>query len=197
MQRMVLAVLVVSLSAGGRAEAQRPREIRPPSRWVINGHSVAAFGTTVGFVNGTEQLKTSTGLGGGVQVGYLITPRITAYAGLDLAKQPIDVTGLEGDFGLSYLEAGARMSFPMRGSKLLPYLGAWVGRRSLSARAEDFVTGESHDLAFSGLGAGMSGGMQYFVSPTLSLDGALSVGVGKFGNVKIDGQRIEGPSAHN
>lgn len=196
MQRMILTVLVASLAAG-TAQAQRPHTVRQPARWVINGHSLAAFGTSIGFEGGTEQLKTSLGMGGGVQVGYLVSPRLTAYAGVDIAKQPIDVTGLDGNFGLTYLEAGARLSFPVRGSKALPYVGAWVGHRSLSTTADDFVTGEQHDLSFAGMAAGVSGGLQYFVSPTISLDGALSLGVGKFGNVKVDGVHQPSPDAHN
>jgi hypothetical protein len=31
-----------------------------------------------------------------------------------------------------------------------------------------------------------------FVSPKLALDGGLSLGVGKLGNVKVDGQRQDG-----
>jgi hypothetical protein len=195
MQRMLVAVLVVSLGAVGSAQAQHPRPVHSPSRWVLNGHSVAALGTTVGLAGagGTGDLKTAAGLGGGVEVGYLITPRLTAYAGFELAKQGIDVAGLGGDFGLTHLEAGARLSFPVRGNKAMPYVGAWVGRRSLSTTVDNFNTGGTSDLSVSGLAAGVRGGMQYFVSPKLALDGGLSVGIGKMGNVKIDGQRLTVP----
>ena len=196
MQRMFLTVLVASLAAG-TAHAQRPHTVRQPARWVLNAHSVAAFGTSIGFDGGTGELKTSLGAGGGVQVGYMVTPRLTAYAGLDIAKQAIDVAGLGGDFGLTYLEAGARLSFPVRGSKALPYVGVWAGHRSLSTTVDDFDTGAQNDLSFSGMAGGVSGGLQYFVSPAISLDGALSVGVGKFGNVKVDGVRQPAPDAHN
>ena len=39
--------------------------------------------------------------------------------------------------------------------------------------------------------------MQYFVSPTLALDGGVSVGMGKFGNVKIDHQKQVMPEMNN
>jgi hypothetical protein len=187
MQRLILAVLALSLGFAGAAHAQRPQPVRPPSRWLIGGHSTAALGASVGDAFGS--INTSTGLGGGVEVGYLVTPRLVAYAGLDIAKQPINEAGLEGDFGLTHFEAGARFSFPMPRSKLLPYVGAWVGRRSLSTTVDDFVTGASSDLSMSGLAAGVSGGVQVFVSPKLALDGGVSVGVGKMGNVKVDGRR--------
>jgi hypothetical protein len=196
MQRIILAVLVASLGATGSAHAQRSHAVRQPARWVINGHSVAAFGTSVG-TGAFDDLKTSTGLGGGVQVGYMITPRLTAYAGFELAKQNIDVVGMDGNFGLSQLEAGARLSFPVHGSRVMPYVGAWVGRRSLSTTIDDFETGQQADLSLSGYAVGASGGVQYFVSPKLALDGALGIGMGKMGNVKVAGQAQQHPALDN
>lgn len=193
MQRALLVVLVASLGAG-TVQAQRPHPVRPPSRWVINGHSVAGLGTSVGPADGVGfSLKTSSGLGGGVEVGYMITPRLTAYAGYEIIKQSTDVVGLEGDFGLKHLEVGARLSFPARNSRMMPYLGGWVGRRSLASTLENFDTGQEADYSLSGLAAGLSGGVQYFVSPKLSLDGGLSVGLGKFGNERIDGRNTDAP----
>lgn len=191
MQRLVLAVLVASFGFTGSVYAQRPHPVaQPSSRWVINGHSTAALGTSVS--DQFDNLKTSSGLGAGIELGYRVTPRLLAYAGFDIAKQAIDVAGLDGNFGLTHLEAGARLSFPIPHSKVLPYLGAWVGWRSLSTTVDNFDTGVSSDLSFSGLALGGSGGMQLFLSPKLALDGGVSVGFGKLGNVKVDGQRQEG-----
>ena len=188
MQRLVLAVLAAALGLATPAHAQRPHAVRPPSsRWVINGHSTAALGTSVGDAGGS--INTSSGVGGGVEVGYLVTPRLLAYAGFDLAKQAIDVEGLEGDFGLTHLEAGARLSFPIARSKAMPYVGLWAGRRSLSTTVDNFVTGASSDLSMSGMALGASGGVQVFVSPKLALDGGVSVGIGRMGNIKVDGER--------
>jgi hypothetical protein len=187
MQRILIAVLALSLGLAGAAHAQRSQPVRQPSRWVIGGHSTAALGASVGDAFGS--INTSTGLGAGVEVGYLITPRLLAYAGLDIAKQPVNEVGLDGDFGLTHFEAGARFSFPMPRSKVMPYVGAWVGRRRLSTTVDDFDTGTSSDLSISGLAVGASGGVQMFVSPRLALDGGISLGIGRMGNVKVDGQR--------
>jgi hypothetical protein len=191
MQRFILAVFAASFVAATSAQAQRPHHVvRTSSRWVVNGHTTAALGT--GVTDNENSLNTSTGLGAGIEVGYRVTPRLLTYAGFDIAKQAIDEIGLDGNFGLTHLEAGARLSFPVARSKVLPYLGAWVGRRSLSTTMENFVTGETADLSFSGLAVGASGGMQVFVSPKLALDGGLSIGVGKLGTVKVDGDRQDG-----
>jgi len=197
MQRMLLAVLVASMGGAVTAQAQRPHTVKPPARWVINGHSVAALGTSVTPEAGGFELKTSSGFGGGVQVGYMITPRVTAYAGYEIVKQAVDITGLAGDFGLSHLEAGAHVSFPVRNSRVLPYVGGWVGMRRLTSTLEDFDTGEEADFSLSGLAAGLSGGMQYSLSPKVALNGSLSVGLGKFSKQKIDGQHTEIPSMSN
>ena len=196
MQRVLLAVLIASLGVG-TVQAQRPQAVRQPSRFVINGHSVAGLGTSVTPVGGGFELKTSSGFGGGVQVGYMITPRLTAYAGYEIIKQGADVAGLDGNFGLTHLEAGARLSFPVRSSRMTPYVGGWVGRRTLSSTLQDFETGQQADFSLSGLAAGVSGGVQYFVSPKISLDGGLSLGLGKFGNEKIDGQHTDIPTMKN
>ena len=66
---------------------------------------------------------------------------------------------------------------------------AAMRRRGLTTTVDDFVTGTSSDLSLSGLAAGASGGVQFFVSPSLALDGGVSLGVGKMGNVKVDGQK--------
>jgi Outer membrane protein beta-barrel domain len=192
MQRFILAVFAATFAFSAPAQAQRPRHraIQPSSRWVINGHTTAALGT--GVSDNENTLNTSTGLGAGIEVGYRVTPRLLTYAGVDIVKQPINEIGLDGDFGLTHIEAGARLSFPIRSSKMLPYLGAWVGHRSLSTTVDNFDTGESADLSFSGISVGASGGMQLFVSPKLALDGGLSLGVGKLGTVKVDGEQQAG-----
>ena len=187
MQRFILSALAL-IGFAVPANAQRPHAIgTPSSRWVINGHSTAALGTTIGDAQG--HITTSTGLGAGIEVGYRVTPRLLTYAGLDLAKQGIDVVGLTGDFALSHLEAGARLSFPVTRSKAVPYVGLWVGRRSLGSTREDLVTGTSSHLSMSGMAIGASGGVQLFMSPKLALDGGLSVGTGRLGTIKVDGQQ--------
>jgi len=196
MQRFILAVVAASFGLSGSAQAQRQQPVvRPSSRWVINGHSSMALGATV--TDAFNEVKTSSGLGAGIEIGYRVTPRLLAYAGFDINKQPVDAFDLEGDFGLTHLEAGARLSFPIQRSKFMPYVGGWVGRRSLSTTLDDFETGTSSDLSLAGMAAGASGGVQMFVSPKLALDGGLSIGVGKMGNIKLDGQSQATQSLEN
>ena len=196
MQRIILAVVAATLGLAGSAQAQHSQKpVMPSSRFVLNGHSIAALGTSVGDDFGS--IDTHGGLGAGVEVGYRITSRLLAYAGLDIAKQGINEVGLDGDFGLTHIEAGARLSFPITGSKLMPYVGGWVGRRSLTTTVEDFEAGIKSELSLSGLGAGATGGVQLFVSPSLALDGGVSLGFGKMGNVKVDGHKEDWGTPNN
>jgi hypothetical protein len=196
MQRIILAVVAATLGFAGSASAQHSQQpVLPSSRWVLNGHSTAALGTSVGDDFGS--IDTHSGLGAGVEVGYRVTPRLLAYAGVDIAKQGINEVGLDGDFGLTHIEAGARLSFPITGSKLMPYIGGWVGRRSLTTTVDDFETETSSDLSLSGFGGGASGGVQFFVSPSLALDGGVSLGIGKMGNVKVDGHKEDWGTPNN
>ena len=89
MQRFTLAVLAASFGLAASAQAQRPQPVvRPSSRWVINGHSSMALGTTV--TDAFNEVKTSSGLGAGVEVGYRVTPQLLTYVGLEINKQPVD-----------------------------------------------------------------------------------------------------------
>ncbi|MFL5462050.1 MAG: hypothetical protein ACJ8AY_15290, partial [Gemmatimonadales bacterium] len=158
MHRFILAVAAASFGLNASAQAQRHQPVvHHSSRWVINGHSSMALGATV--TDAFNEVKTSSGLGAGLEVGYRITPRLLAYAGFDINKQPVEAYDLEGDFGLPHLVAGPRLSFPIERSKFMPYVGAWVGRRSLSTTLDDFDTGASSDLSLSGMAAGASGGV--------------------------------------
>jgi hypothetical protein len=196
MQRQILVALAVLAAGAGTAEAQRPQAVRLPSRWMLNAHTVAAFGASVNEPTQLGTLRTGLGPGGGFQVGYAITPRLTAFAGVEAAKQGSRTDGIVGHFRLTHIEVGARMSFPLRDSRVLPYAMATVGRRSLSTTLRDFA-GNTGGIGLSGLTAGVGGGMQYFLSPTLALDGGLSVGFGRFGGhltengVKYDVPRLD------
>ena len=159
----------------------------PSSRWVLNGHSTAALGTSVGDDFGS--LDTQGGLGAGVEVGYRVTPRLLAYAGLDIAKQ--------GD-----RRGGARRrlrphSHRGRREAQLPDHGQQADalRRRLGGPAQPhYDHGRLRDgsqlgpLAVGARG-GRIGGVQFFVSPSLALDGGVSLGIGKMGNVKVDGHK--------
>ena len=97
MYRFMLAVAAASFGIAASAQAQRQQPVvHHSSRWVLNGHTTMAIGANV--EDDFNQIKTASGLGAGFEVGYRVTPRLLAYAGLDINKQPVDMADLEGDF---------------------------------------------------------------------------------------------------
>lgn len=200
MQRMILAVLLVAaVAAPGTAVAQHRQSVaEAPAGVMLNAHSVAALGTTVRPATGFgEPFSTGLGAGGGIQVGYGFTPRIMAYLGVEIAKQGSRTFGLDGNMGLTHLEAGARLSFPIRNSRIQPYVTASVARRTLGTTVVDVLEGESTKLRFSGMSVGAGGGIQYFLSPALAIDGGVTVGLGKFGTLKRDQDRLKVDTANS
>ncbi|HYC33109.1 MAG TPA: outer membrane beta-barrel protein [Gemmatimonadales bacterium] len=195
MTRTILAGLAAALLAGsGTAHAQRPQATRLPTRWMLNAHTVAAFGTTVRDPLAITTLRTGLGAGGGLTVGYLLTPHLTAFASADVTKQSSRTIGLVGDFRLTHIEAGARVSLPVRSApNLVPYALAAVGRRSLGTTVVD-LEGNTAKIGLSGMTVGLGAGAQYFLSPALALDAGATLGLGTFGgSVTINGVKTPVP----
>jgi hypothetical protein len=74
---------------------------------------------------------------------------------------------------------------------------ASVEHRSLGTAVTDDDTGLDTDVSFSGFSLGVGGGVQYFMSPKLALDAGVSVGFGKLGTLKVDGQHEQTPPLNN
>jgi hypothetical protein len=191
MSRIIIVGLAAALCAGApTAHAQRPQPARLPSRWMLNAHTVAAFGTSVRDQLAITTLRTGLGAGAGLTAGYAINPYVTAFAGADVSKQGSRTVGLVGDFKLTHIEAGIRVNVPVRSApKFVPYAMAALGRRSLTTTIVD-LDGNTAKVGLSGMTVGLGGGAQYFLSPALALDGGMTVGLGAFGgNVTVNGIR--------
>jgi hypothetical protein len=156
--------------------------------FVLGVYTMAAPGVTItgGDVDGGP-FKTGFGPGGGLLVGYGFNRTFTGFAALDLAKQsaPSDYGG--GSLGLTHLEIGARANLPFGDGATVPYLSASVGRRGLGARVEDQTDGTTYNMTLSGGMFGIGGGVEHVISPTLAIDGGLTLGFGRFGQQDIDG----------
>lgn len=137
-----------------------------------------------------------TGGGGGVMVGYGITPMLAVYAGVDLAKVNIDDPEFgESSYALGHVDIGARLSFANPQRALVPYLNAAFTARSASAEVTD--GSQSADISITGPAFSIGGGVQYFFSPRLALDAGLAISTGKFNKVKLDGESADIPDADN
>jgi opacity protein-like surface antigen len=207
MRFMFLALLMPTIGFGNlAAQAHRPgagatahAPASPqPTGFMLNAHTVAAFGTTAGQATlGGDALTTGLGPGGGVQVGYAFNRTVMVFASADIAKQNSTRHDLPGNLGLTHIDLGARVNVPVHSSRLLPYAMASVEHRSLGTTVTDDVTGVDTDVSFSGFSLGVGGGVQYFMSPKLALDAGVGVGFGKLGTLKVDGHHEDTPQLNN
>lgn len=170
-------------------EAQRRRRPDVPvphtEGITLGAHTVVAQGITISGPGMQGEIKTNMGEGAGLQIGFGLTPRITAFVSADVAKQSTEVANLDGNMGLAHLELGGRFNFIGSGKRLVPYLTAMVGSRGLAARS----TGGGIDLKMriSGTTIGAGLGFLYAFSPGLSLDAAVIGSQGKLGKMVITG----------
>jgi opacity protein-like surface antigen len=208
MRLMLTAVVLQAVLVGtAAAQAHRPgagagihAPASPqPTGFMLNAHTVAAFGTSAGDATQLDDHPITTGLGpgGGAQVGYAFNRTVMVFAGADIAKQNSTRQDLPGNLGLTHIDLGTRVNIPVHSSRVLPYAMAAVEHRSLGANVEDDVTGDQTKVSFSGFSLGVGGGVQYFMSPKLALDAGVRVGFGKLGTLKVDGQKEQTPQLNN
>ena len=207
--RLMLTALVLPAVLVGNAAAQAHRPgadaaihapaSPQPTGFMLNAHTVAAFGTSAGDATQLNDHPITTGLGpgGGVQVGYAFNRTVMVFASADIAKQNSTRQDLPGNLGLTHIDLGTRVNIPVHSSRLLPYGMASVEHRSLGANVEDDITGADTKVSFSGFSLGVGGGVQYFMSPKLALDAGVNVGFGKLGTLKVDGQKEQTPELNN
>lgn len=124
------------------------------------------------------------GLGG--KVGYGFTPFFTLYVGLDGARMsvadPATARVTAEEYTLAYVEIGGRVNLRSGTNALVPYLDA-----SLSGVGSTYdVSG--NDVTFSGSGASVGAGLQYFLSPQFGLNGGLDLTFGSYSEVEANGQ---------
>jgi hypothetical protein len=186
-----------------RAEAQRSTTPRRPvtkprnriavpdgrrTGFVLGVYTMAAPGVTItGADIDGGPFKTGFGPGAGAMVGYGFNRTFTGFAALDLAKQSAPSDYGSGSFGLSHMEIGARANLPFGDGATVPYVSASVGRRGLGARVSDQLDGTTYDMKLTGGMFGVGGGVEHVISPTLAVDGGLTIGFGRFGHADIDG----------
>jgi hypothetical protein len=164
--------------------------------FVLGVYTMAAPGLTLSGADIDDgPFKTNFGPGGGVMIGYGFNRTFSGYASVDVAKQSASDPDIGGSFGLRHIELGARANLPYGSRTTVPYLTASYGRRSLGARVTDDFEGTEYDMRLSGGMFGVGGGVEHVISPTLAVDGGLSLGFGSFSHADIDG--ASGPFAVN
>jgi hypothetical protein len=152
-------------------------------------YTLAAPGLTITSPEVEDSFATNFGPGAGLMIGYALTPTISSFAELDLAKQGSSSPEFPGTFGLVHFEVGARAKLPLGTATTTPYAMASVGRRAIGARVYNPEDREqSATISFSGMMFGLGGGIEHVLSPHTTLDAGLELGFGKFGQASFGGE---------
>ena len=194
----VLAVTAATLLVAPTAGAQRTSSASKPAakapvakergnKWVFGAHTIAAPGVTVTGQDIDGTWGTAMGGGLGIMVGYDLNKSVTGFASLDVARQGSGVNYMTGSFGLVHAELGVRANLSRSNPQMVPYATAAIGRRAIGAKVTDLEDGEIYDISLSGTMLSFGGGLQYTLSPKVSLDGGAEFGIGAFDHVDDNG----------
>ena len=138
-----------------------------------------------GYGVGFEDDRDGTGSGIGLRMGWGISERVTLFAGMEGGEigNGDGFPGLPaGDgYGLLYLDAGARFHF-RTDARLVPFLEA--GANVLGVW---FDNEQNEEAQYGGLSASLGGGILYFVSPQVGLEGSALFNAGGLMTSEIGG----------
>jgi hypothetical protein len=142
----------------------------------------------------SDDLSSNTESGGGLagELGYGFTRHFALFINTSAAR----ISSTTGDFDLGHFDVGARWNFASPSRSIAPFLDVAYGGRA--AMESDVVlydeTGQPHqgDLSIIGTGLSFGGGLNYFVSPSWALGGALKWTTGEFSRVQFDKVSVDG-----
>lgn len=190
MRRTTLSLAALAFVAF--APAAFAQAASPMSKITVDLH---ANGASLSPEEGDRQ----NGAGFGLGLGYDVMPALRLTASMDLSK--IDVSdeeiGLEGNFGLTQIDIGARYSFLSAARKWTPFLNAAFSPRTLAADVEDPDSGEEVEVKFSGNAFSFGGGFDYTMSPKLAFTTNLTYTMGSFDTMEVDGEEMESSDSPN
>lgn len=181
------AVAAQRTSTATKAAASAPKAKARTNPWVFGAHTIAAPGVTVTGQDIEGSWGTAMGGGLGIMVGYDLNKSVTGFASFDVARQGSGVNYMTGSFGLVHAELGVRANLSRTNPQMVPYATAAIGRRAIGAKVTDLEDGEIYDLTLSGTMLSFGGGLQYKLSPKMSLDGGAEFGIGAFDHVDDNG----------
>lgn len=194
MKHITIAIAALALIAGSaQAQRARPRRLIPETLgFSAAGYGLFSTGVTIDGPGVRREVKTDSGEGVGLQLGYGFTKQLMAFASADVSKQ--NSGSFNTTMGLTRLEAGARLSFPKPGSRSVPYVSAHVGTHALTGHSDG--GGVSVSIRITGKEIGAGGGLLYAISPKIALDAGIVGDYGKFSQQRLTGG-VNGGNAIN
>lgn len=144
---------------------------------------------TGGYGVAFENDDDGTGMGGGLRLGYGLTDRFTLYAGLEAAGMEGENTFEEfaagDDFHVAFIELGGRYHF-RPAQRWVPFADASLAIVGLAYEKDQ--TTNRKEVTYGGLGASLGGGLLYFVSRKVALEGMASFVPGNLSDRTVGSQ---------
>lgn len=157
---------------------------------VANAQTSSTSGLFIeGRLNGSSwtisDVSDESEAGGGLSLsaGYGFSELISGFIDLTGARISPDQGA---DYALAHVDVGARFTLSTAGNSLRPYLEAAVS--GIAAEGDDSSIGK---VEMSGTGLTAGGGVLYFVSPGLAVNGGLKATFGELSEVTLLGQTYE------
>ncbi|HEX8432845.1 MAG TPA: hypothetical protein VF625_16285 [Longimicrobium sp.] len=126
----------------------------------------------------------------GFELGYGFPSGLALFVGGDFASVTReldlgDITGEERRFGLGHVDMGARVNFGGGRRALVPYIEALLTGIVLADDPDEA------DRSRSGGAVTVGGGLQYFVTRRMAIDGGARLTAGSFSELRMDGERFD------
>ncbi len=201
MKFSALVALLISLPCAiVPAIAQTPDELDEPKENTAGLMLGAYVGVVPGFsVTGRDALagvnaKLGTGPSLGLQIGYTFLPWLAAFANIDRSDHDSQTPLGEDGYSLHHGEIAARFFYhlPRRGG-IVVHGDVGVGARQIyNKRAR--IDSAAGRLILTARELSLGGGVHYFVTRNVALDGNLQFGFGSFNKATLPGlgtQRIK------
>lgn len=167
-------LIALAMGVAGPASAQ---DQTAPARSSTSGISISAY-LSGAALSAEDANDVDSGGGLSVRVGYGISEQVQIYT--ELSRAAIEYADINDTYALSHFDLGARYNFGTARSALRPYLnGAFSGR----AASMDLGIGV---LDLRGFGFTAGGGLYYFLSSSIALEGTLNLTFGSFSEGRFD-----------
>lgn len=143
-----------------------------------------------------DETDVSSGRGIGARLGYGFSPILTLYLGLDVAGMDVaHRNSLDGPsinrsvtsntYALALVDLGVQLNFRSDSGPLVPYVDG-----ALTGIGAGYETGAG-TAVYSGSGVSLGGGLKYFVTPSVALDGGARFLFGDYQQLDVDRQDLD------
>lgn len=192
--KLLLVLAFMSALAARPVSAQVVEELLYDPRGITEGLMV---GLRLGFVPGTTltgerqfegiEVATTWGSGGGVMVGYGITPQLLMFGSVDQSAHDSDNARIVGNITLYHFDFGARFHFHLRDVRYVPYASLAFGGKQLYTRTFIDTLGVSRRATINARAIIPGAGLQFFFSENFAFDANLSLSLGSFHKIDVAG----------